>query len=622
MCGIAGIAGPLQDRDELVREMTRRLAHRGPDDEGFFRSDGCALGHRRLSILDLSANGHQPMANEDGTVQVTFNGEIYNFAELRPRLERAGHRFRSRTDTEVLVHLYEERGDAFVEELRGMFALALWDERRRRLILARDHFGQKPLFWARLGGALLFASEMKALLSCPGLPREVDPHAIDDFLALHFVPAPRTSYRHIRRLPAASLLTFEAGGAPEIRRYWSPGESPPRRLSLGEAMEEVDAHLRRAVREQLVADVPVGILLSGGIDSSLILATAREVGASRLDAFSIGFEEAAYDEVPHARRVARSIGAEHHVRVVRAEDAGDPLRLVEAFDEPFADVAALPTMEVCRLARERVKVVLTGDGGDELFGGYQYHVMGYWMARVGHLGWARERLARAALRHLPPAPRFRSRWRMLRRGLEALAQPDWHAATTAARATLDRPARDDLYELGFRRFVDDQDPYRFLDADPNGAPSLRQLFRASGDHVLADELLYKTDISSMATGLETRAPFLDVPLAELVASLPLGMKVRGLRGKYLLRRLAARRFGPDIWARRKQGFTMPLDRWLRGPLRPLVDECFRPRGACLVTYVRRDRLEKLWGEHLSGAADHRRILWACLLLELWLRRQP
>jgi asparagine synthase (glutamine-hydrolysing) len=620
MCGIAGIVGRFDGRDALVGEMTARLVHRGPDDQGFWSSTDCAFGHRRLSIIDLSANGRQPMANEDGTVQVTYNGEIYNFAELRPGLEAAGHRFRSNTDTEVLVHLYEERGEAFLEALRGMFAVALWDERKRRLLLARDHFGQKPLFWAQAGDSLYFASEIKALLACPAIPREPDPQAIDEFLTLHFVPAPRTTYRAIRRLPAASRLVFEPGGQPEVRRWWRADDAPTRSVSAGEAMEEADHLLRRAVREQLVADVPVGVLLSGGIDSSVVLAAATDEGARGIDAFTIGFEESAYSEVPYARRAADTVGATHHLRVMRADDARDPTALLEAFDEPFADVAAIPTMALCRGARERVKVALTGDGGDEIFGGYQYHVLGTWMARLGVGGWARERLARATLRLVPSAPEFRSRWRIVKRGLEALTHPDWHAATVAARATLDRAGRDALYVPVFHDQVSAEDPYRYLDADPNGTPTLDRLFRTSGDHVLADELLHKTDIASMTASLECRSPFLDVRLATWTASLPLGLKVRGMRGKVLLRRLAARRYGPEIWRRRKQGFTMPLDRWLKGELRPLVMSTLLDPGARVGDYVRREGLARLWREHDEGRADHRRILWACLVLELWLRR--
>jgi len=620
VCGIAGIAGRLDDRDALVRVMTRRLAHRGPDDEGFWSSESCALGHRRLSILDLSPNGHQPMANEDGTVLVTFNGEIYNFAELRAQLETAGHRFRSRTDTEVLVHLYEERGEDFVVALRGMFALALWDERRRRLLLARDHFGQKPLFWARLGKAILFASEIKALLACPALSREADPDAIDTFLTLQFIPAPLTGYRSIRRLSAATVLAFEGDGEVRLHRYWNPSDGEPRLITLGEAAEEVDSQLRRVMREQLVSDVPVGVLLSGGIDSSLVLAAASDEGAKGIDAFSIGFEETAYDEVPHARHVAAAVGAKHHVQTVRADDLVEPSKILDTFDEPFADVAALPTMVLSSLARERVKVALTGDGGDELFGGYQHHLVAHWMARLAFGAKPRAAMARHALRLLPPGIRFRSTWRLIRRSLEALGQPDWRTATTAMRSTLDHSAREKLYSPDFYAEVARSDPYPFVSASPLGDLDPARLFRVAGDYVLADQLLMKSDLSSMTVGLECRSPFLDVPLAEFAASLPIDLKVRGFHGKHLLRFLAARRFGREVSRRKKQGFTMPVDRWLRDALRPLAEDLLFSPNARLQAYVRATTLASLWRAHQEERADHRRILWACLMLELWLRR--
>jgi asparagine synthase (glutamine-hydrolysing) len=623
MCGFAGIVdwGAAPELP-VVREMTQAIRHRGPDDSGDYADADCALGHARLSIIDLSPAGRQPMTNEDGTVQVVYNGELYNFTEQRARLEAAGHTFRSRTDTETIVHLYEEHGDRFVEHIRGMFAIAIWDARRKRLILARDRFGQKPLFYARAGGRLIFASEIKALLRHPAVPRDIDPRAVDLFLTLHFVPSPYSFYAAIRRLPPASLLTFEPGGVPAVRRYWSLPSGEPSRLSFEEAEEEVDAHLTRAVREQLVADVPVGLLLSGGIDSSLVLSKAADV-APRIDTFSIGYEEQQFSELRHAQRVAEAFKSRHHAVVLRAQDVRDPERLLDLFDEPFADVAALPQVALAETSRRHVKVALTGDGGDELFGGYEHHVLGYWLDRTRAARPLRTGAARA-LRLLPRFGTLGRRGRSLDRALEVVAEGGWHSAAIALRSTLSPDRRSTLYEQGFMDVVGDQDPYPYLDSDPlpNGhAHGVERLFRIAGDLVLADQFLHKSDIASMSVGLECRSPFLDIPLAEFVSTLPVDLKVKGLRGKRILRSLLARRIGPDITERKKMGLSMPIDEWIKHELAPLVRDTILAPGARVHVYARRQEIAVLYGEHLSGRANRRRILWALLLLELWLRRR-
>jgi asparagine synthase (glutamine-hydrolysing) len=592
VCGIAGAAFGLVGREEIVRRMTAALAHRGPDGEGFFSDEHVALGHRRLAILDLTPAGAQPM--QGARAWITYNGELYNHAELRASLEARGHRFRSRSDTEVVLRLWEEEGDGCLARLRGMFALAIWDPAARRLLLARDHFGQKPLFWARRGEALLFASEIKAL--APHVSREIDPRGVDAFLSLGVVPAPLTCLAGIHRLPPAAALVFEPGGAPRVHRYWEPAAPTPRGRGLtdDEAAEEVEVQLARAVREQLVADVPVGVLLSGGIDSSLILAAAGRP----LTAFSIGFREPELDELPHARRVAAALGAEHVTAVITADDARDPARLVALFDEPFADVAALPVVALARLARPRVKVVLTGDGGDEAFGGYPHHLAAAWLARLPPAGG----LARAALRVTPRPVAFRSRLGTLRRVLEALAY-----GAPALRANLSPDERVRLLDpaLGAEGSYDLLEPTRPV--------------HPAGDPVLADRFLYKTDVALMSAGVEGRSPFLDLPLVELAASLPASRHLGALRGKRILRDLAARRLGPDVASRRKTGLSMPVGAWLRGPLAPLLAETLLAPGARVRDYVRPREVARLVAEHLAGRADHRRALWPLLLLELWLR---
>ncbi|RMH41614.1 MAG: asparagine synthase (glutamine-hydrolyzing), partial [Deltaproteobacteria bacterium] len=459
MCGIAGIAGTWPDREARVERMAEAIAHRGPDDAGLWHDADCSLGHRRLALLDLSPAGRQPMSNEDGRVHVVFNGEIYNFAELRADLEGRGHRFRSRTDSEVLVHLYEEAGDEMVSRLRGMFAFALWDARERRLLLARDHFGQKPLFYAEQNGALLFASEIKALLAA-GIPRDIDPRGVDLFLSLQFVPSPFTCYRAIRRLPPATILIRDAGGRTRLRQYWSLRARPASRGRLDAMVEETGARLRAAVAEQLVADVPVGLYLSGGIDSTLVLGRAASA-AQGLRAFAVGYREAPYSELPHARRVAR-----HHrvalEEVVLSPQAADPGELARLFDEPFSDPAALPVVHLARAARRHVTAVLTGDGGDELFGGYQHHVLAFWLMKLGQLSRARAAIARVALDRLPESVRRSPRWPRLRRILETLSHVEPAAALLHLRRQLDPELRARLYTPDFLATVADAEPSEIL----------------------------------------------------------------------------------------------------------------------------------------------------------------
>jgi asparagine synthase (glutamine-hydrolysing) len=607
LCGIAGIVGPFAEREAALRRMSACLAHRGPDGDGLHLDEHAGLAHRRLAVLDLTPAGAQPMRGARAVL--TFNGEIYNHADLRAELERKGHVFRSRSDTEVVVRLWEEEGDGCFTRLRGMFALALWDPASRRLVLARDHFGQKPLFWARAGEALVFASEIKAIQ--PLVRSDIDPRGVDAFLSLGVVPSPLTCLASIHRLPPATLLSFTPGGEPATRPYFAPATGT-RAISPEQAIEEVDAGLRSAVREQLRADVPVGLFLSGGIDSTLVLAAASEVAP--ITAFSVGFREPAYDELPHARAAARAFGARHETLVISADDARDPARLLDSYDEPFADVAALPLMALARAARPQVKVVLTGDGGDESFGGYPHHVAGAWMLRLGGGAAAGAALARAALGVTPRPVRRRSRLWTVRRVLEVMAAPGWRRGVAGLRANLAPEDRAALLEPAFAARA----------GDGYGVLEPERLVGPAGDPVLADRFLYKTDVATMAAGLESRSPFLDVRLAELGASLPIGHHVRRGQGKQLLRRLLARRpgIGPELTGRRKTGLGMPIEEWLRGPLAPLLREALLDGDARVRAYVRPRELRRRVAEHVAGAADHRRALWPLLILELWLRRVP
>lgn len=621
MCGLAGIVGPTRDRSAVIRAMTAAIAHRGPDGEGFYEDEECALGHRRLAVIDLSPLGAQPMGNEDGSIQVVFNGEIYNHEELRRSLESKGHRFRSRSDTEVLVHLYEELGDRCAEPLNGMFAFAIWDSTRKRLVLARDRFGQKPLFYAEIGGCLVFASEIKALLRHPDLPRQVSPEAIDSFLTVHFVPAPGSFYASVRRLEAATVLVKEHGCEPSRRRFWRPEMAPRRSVRFEEAEEQVDALLTAAVRRQLVADVPVGIFLSGGIDSTLLLTKLSRIAPPGIDAFSAGYREARFSELPHAAQAAAQFGARLHPVLIDPAEFVSPERILDMFDEPFADIAAIPTAMLSHAARQKITVALTGDGGDELFGGYEHHIVAKWLHWLGDAApWRRAAAASLAdlLRH---QNRFRSPLRRLRRGLSTLAARDWKEAVASLRANCSSSERSSLYTSDFAAQVQDHDPYEpLLPAAADGAVSIERLFSAGEDRVFGDLLLHKTDVSSMAAGLECRSPFLDVPLSDYAATLPLEHLVHGTSGKYILRRLLARRVGAAISSRRKMGFTPPVDEWLRGELAPLVRDLLLAPSAEVRAFVEQRRVDHLFAEHCARRADNKRVLWALLLLELWLRR--
>lgn len=621
MCGIAGIVGPGREKSATLRAMVAAIAHRGPDGEGFFEDGSASLGHRRLAVIDLSASADQPMSNEDGSVQLVYNGEVYNFEELRADLLRKGHVFRSRGDTEVLVHLYEEEGDSFVEKLNGMFAFALWDTRRKRLLLGRDRFGQKPLFYATAGEALVFASEIKALLAHPGVPRRVSPAAIDSLLTAHFVPAPGSFYEDIHRLMPGHLLVFEPGRPPSARPYVPP--PPPRdlRISFEEAVRETDRLFSLAVKRQLVADVPVGVFASGGIDSTLILAKLRDLGHSDLSAFSLGFRQASHSELPHAEKASRLLGIPIEKLMFEPDAMAEPDKVLDMFDEPFADVAAMPTYALARAARPKITVALTGDGGDEIFGGYEHHVVAYWLDRLSPARGARAAAARALAGLVPVDTRFRGPLRTLRRGLEALGCEGYREGTLLLRENLTPAERRSLYTPAFREEVEAHDPYAAL--LPPGGPSapIERLFGLAEDRMFADLFLLKSDVASMAVGLETRSPFLDVPLVDFAARLPLDLMIRGAKGKRILRELVSRRVDRGLAERRKMGFSPPVDDWLRGELAPLVEDTLLAPAALVRAYVEPEAVRRMFEEHRERRANHRRVLWALLLLELWLRRE-
>jgi asparagine synthase (glutamine-hydrolysing) len=621
MCGIAGRFNfdpdcPI-DR-ECLAAMTTTLTHRGPDSAGYYHANGVGLGHRRLSIIDLST-GDQPLSNEDGSVWVIFNGEIYNFATIRRELEAFGHVFRTHTDTEVIVHAYEQWGDDFATHFRGMFAFALYDDRRRRLLLVRDRLGIKPLIYSVLPTGIVFGSEIKALLEDPEVSRQWSADALDAYMALQYVPSPRTIFRDIWKLPPGHVLVA-ADGKVSIRPYWSlefPGDGTPDRED--EYLERLDELIDESVRLRLVSDVPLGAFLSGGIDSSTVVASMVRTSDSPVLAMAVGFDEQAFDERPHARTVARHLGINLHERLVKPDIAELLPKIAWHFDEPFADSSAVPTYYVSAVARERVTVALSGDGGDECWAGYQRHRVEHWELRARRL--LGTQLGRFAARVASWMPAGIKGTRSLRH-LE-LEPGDACARKHAYGLFDDERFRASLYTGDFTVAACGADPFvgfrRAYAACASADPLDRALF-VDLQTYLVDDILTKVDRMSMAVSLEARVPLLDHKLVEFVATVPATLKLRGGLNKYLLRRHLGRHVPQPVARRKKQGFSVPVNAWLRGPLAPLVDDLLldnrlRDRGIFDAPQV-----TQLWNEHRSGRRDHGHRIWSLVMLELWFRQ--
>ena len=623
MCGIAGIVarpgGALPD-ETVGRAMTDAITHRGPDDEGLYRDDQAMLGVRRLSIIDLTG-GHQPVHNEDSSVQAICNGEIYNYRELRSELEARRHRFYTRADSEVIVHAYEEWGDDAFAHLDGMFGIALWDRRSRALVLARDRFGEKPLFYSlqdgetgETGGRLLFASELKALLVVPGFKREIDPAAVRSYLCFGYVPMPGSIFRDVYKLPPGHSLRFVEGRL-ELRRYYHLALEPKHELDEHEAEEQLASLLDEAVKSRLGSDVPFGAFLSGGLDSSVVVALMARHLQTPVQTFSLGFRESHYNELSDARRVASHLETEHHELIVKPNAVELLEQLVWYLDEPFADSSAVPTYLVAKLARRQVKMVLTGDGGDEAFAGYGRYLRFLALERAGPLRPAAAAAAKFAGRCVPGSRGYRLQRIAERLRLEF---PESYLSGVAL-------TRADVADriLGDAVRADGAEHYGGLTEVARAFSSLHPLDRCvSIDFAsyLPDDILVKLDRMTMANSLEGRAPFLSHRLVEFAVRLPHALRVRDGRGKHLLRRTAARWLPPEVLNKPKQGFAIPLGQWFRGPLAALAGDLFASRAFRDRGLLQPEAARRYLDGHLRGDADHGELLWSMVSLELWARR--
>ena len=620
MCGIVGklnLDGNLPVRHELLRQMMDEIAHRGPDGEGDYLSGPVGLGHRRLSIIGLES-GAQPMSNEDGTVWVVYNGEIYNFPELRTELEASGHTFKSGSDTEVIVHLYEEFGTKMVERLRGMFAFALWDERKQLLLLARDRVGIKPLYYVNTGTALVFGSEIKSLLVDPSVERRVNPRAIDRFLTYYYLPGEETLFEGIYKLDPGHYLTVHKGRVTK-RRYWDLRfETSPRWTRFDEAVEALQTLLRDTVKDHMISDVPVGVLLSGGVDSTGILRYAVEQTKKRISTFTVGFAgEDFADERPYARLAAQHYGTLHHEITINAKDFYDFLpKYVWHMEEPVCEPPAVALYFVSRLARESsVKVLLSGEGGDEAFGGYQTYRNLLLLEGLKSAFGSAKGLLRLGLKTLGQVG-----WKRVKRygGFVDLPLSQYYLSRTSAPDTPFNRLKNVLYKKDFLESLDEpsDEPTRRLFKQLDGLPLLHQLLYVDTKTWLPDDLLVKADKMTMATSVELRVPLLDFQVLEFAASLPPHFKVRGLSTKRILKAALRDSVPPAILKRKKAGFPVPYDRWLRKELREFVFETILDKSSAVRAYFSDKGLLQLLEAHQRGEGSSQEV-FSLLVLELW-----
>lgn len=632
MCGICGKISPGQSSkidEDLIRKMCSVLKHRGPDDEGFYINTvknpaakvKVGLGHRRLSIIDLSSAGHQPMSNEDGTLWIVFNGEIYNFLELRENLAKQGHKFRSRTDTEVVLHLYEEKNTECLKELRGGFAFAIWDAKKSRLFAARDRVGKKPFYYVYKNQTLTFASEIKAILRDPGVSAEVNRRAITDYLSYGYTPTPETMFKGIMKLPPAHMMTYENGRF-EIEKYWELDFSRKQELSEPQYCDRIMGLIEEATRIRLISDVPLGVFLSGGIDSSAVVYMMSKANAGSVKTFSIGFEEESHSELKYARIIANHFGTDHHEYIVRPQAVELLPKLVWHYNEPYADSSALPSFYVAKMTRQKVKVALNGDGGDENFGGYER----FMAARFAELYRKipenfRHNVINPLINKIPESLEFNKFSTKLKRFASMAAKPyrerhyNW---VTIFRDT----EKDLLFEDDFKSEFEDKRSFSYLNSafEECGAKDIVDcLMSADIKTNLLDDLLVKMDVATMANSLEGRSPFLDHKVMEFAASVPSSIKIRGTKLKYILKKALAPVLPREILKRGKMGFGIPIDRWFRDQLKDYADEILMSQKSIDRGYFKKASVKRILDDHCESRANNGARIWSLLNLELWHR---
>ena len=623
MCGIVGIVrNDGEDIDQArLGAMCDAIAHRGPDDDGFYVNGSVGLGMRRLSIIDLKT-GQQPIHNADRSSWIVFNGEIYNYLELREKLEKLGHTFYTNSDTEAIVHAYDQYGADCPKHLRGMFAFAIWNQKTQELFLARDRVGKKPLLYADVNGEFIFGSEFSALLTQPKLSREVNPEAIHYYLSYMCVPAPLTAYRSIKKLEPGHSLRLRKGEI-KIECYWQPDFSRKTDMDEVEAGERTIEILRDAVRVRLMSEVPLGAFLSGGIDSSTVVALMSQEMSTPVKTFSIGFEEQDFSELHHARRIAEHVGADHHEFIVRPDAMEVLPTLVEHYGEPYADSSAVPTYYVARETRRHVTVALNGDGGDECFGGYQRYVAMRLAEKYHKLPQMfRQAVVEQAVQFLPGSERERSRPARVKRFMQAASLPKV-ARYLRWVSVFHEDVKSKLYSDEFQRATREYHEASFLEpwfVKANGAGIVDATMLADTMNYLPNDLLVKVDIASMAVSLEARSPFLDHHVIEFAASLPEHYKVRGLTTKYLLKRVLKGLLPADILSRPKMGFGVPVGKWFRNEMQGFVREVLLSDSTARRGLFKPEAVKHMVEEHVEGRQDFAHQLWSLLMLELWYRR--
>lgn len=624
MCGISGFVnadGRAVDRT-VLEMMNRAIAHRGPDEDGFYLNENVGMAMRRLSIIDL-ASGQQPIFNSDRTKAIVFNGEIYNYQSLREKLDKLGHKFYTKSDTEVVLHLFDEYGFDCLQHLRGMFAIAIWDEVEKSLFLARDRVGKKPILYShQKNGDLIFGSEFQAVLKHPAVSREVDLEAIDSYMSFLCVPAPLTAFKQIRKLEPGHWLSWNNGQI-ETRRYWQPDFSRKIKISEDEAIEETTRILRESTRLRMISEVPLGAFLSGGVDSSAVVALMAQESSQPVKTFSIGFEEQDFSELKYAKRVAEHVGAEYHEFIVRPNALDVIPTLVDHYGEPYADSSAIPTYYVAKETRKHVTVALNGDGGDESFAGYERYTAMRMAEAYGRVPSSlRKIFVEAPVNLLPTSELKRSRFRDAKRFLKAANLPRTERYFRWM-STFNRDAKRELYTSEFAASVAQVNASDLLEkwfAKANGSGTLDATLLTDQMTYLPNDLLVKVDIASMANSLEARSPFLDHNLIEFAATLPESMKMRSFETKSLLKKVAARLVPKEVVYRRKMGFGVPIGKWFRGEMKDFVRSVLLSEKSLRRGIVKAEILRRYVDEHTSGERDHAFQLWTLLMLELWFQR--